>query len=105
MQVYCDMHTDGGGWTVFQRRKDGSLNFYRNWVDYEKGFGSLDRNFWLGLKNINRLTISDDNTLRVDLMDFQETELLQNTASFKSSTLTYSMHSLCRSTVEMLEIL
>ncbi|XP_028408748.1 fibrinogen C domain-containing protein 1-A-like isoform X2 [Dendronephthya gigantea] len=69
-QVRCDMKTDGGGWTVFQRRVDTSVDFYRGWHDYKNGFGDLDGNFWLGLDKIHRLSKSEQNALRVDLMDF-----------------------------------
>ena len=69
------METDGGGWTVFQRRQDGSEDFFRSWNDYVAGFGDLNGEFWLGLEAIHRLapTQSDRSvtTLRVDLMDSQ----------------------------------
>ena len=53
--VWCDMN-NGGGWTVFQRRRDGSENFYRGWADYENGFGNVKGEHWLGLKKISCLT-------------------------------------------------
>ena len=66
------METDGGGWTVFQRRKDGSVDFFLYWVDYEEGFGDLNGEFWLGLSKIHHLTQDGtDYTLRVDLEDFE----------------------------------
>ena len=67
MNVSCDMVTDGGGWTVIQRRVDGTTNFYLNWADYKRGFGSLAGNFWLGNDNIHRLTTSGNTVLRVDM--------------------------------------
>ena len=67
-RVFCDM-TNGGGWTVFQRRQNGSVDFYRNWADYKAGFGDLDGEFWLGLDKIHRLTATA-RTLRIDLRDF-----------------------------------
>nr|KAG5689764.1 hypothetical protein BaRGS_031165 [Batillaria attramentaria] len=68
--VYCDQTTDGGGWTVIQRRQDGSVDFDRTWEEYEDGFGNLTGEFWLGLKKMHWLTSSKKFSLRIDLTDF-----------------------------------
>ena len=70
-QVYCDMDTDGGGWTMFQRRMDGFVNFNQTWNVCENGFGNLTGEYWLGLSYIHRLTASASQELRVDLEDFE----------------------------------
>ncbi|KAF6022118.1 hypothetical protein EB796_019572 [Bugula neritina] len=44
--VYCEFDSEHG-WTVIQRRLDGSVDFYRGWDDYVAGFGNLSREHWL----------------------------------------------------------
>ncbi|XP_052085174.1 uncharacterized protein LOC127722326 [Mytilus californianus] len=61
--IYCDKKHYW--WNVFQRRTDGSVNFYRNWTEYEEGFGDLRNEFWLGNKLIRQLTLSGNYRLRV----------------------------------------
>jgi len=66
-RVYCDTTSGGGGWTVIERRQDGSVDFTnRDWVEYEDGFGNLDGEFWLGLRSINCLTDFTNWELRID---------------------------------------
>lgn len=38
--TYCDQSTGAGGWTVVQRRTDGSQEFNKNWQEYADGFGT-----------------------------------------------------------------
>ena len=79
--VYCDQKTAGGGWTVFQKRLDGSVNFYRGWDKYKGGFGNKNGEFWLGLEKIHRLT-KEQSRLRVDLEDFENQTAYAEYASF-----------------------
>ena len=50
------MKTDGGGWTVFHKRFNGFVGFYRGWDEYKNGFGDVRGEFWLGNEKIHQLT-------------------------------------------------
>nr|XP_036846425.1 tenascin isoform X1 [Manis javanica] len=73
LEVFCDMTSDGGGWIVFLRRKNGHEDFYRNWKAYAAGFGDRREEFWLGLDNLNKITAQGQYELRVDLRDHGKT--------------------------------
>ena len=55
---------------MFQRRFDGSVDFYRDWANYKNGFGSTSGEFWLGNDNIHSLTSNGSHVLRIDLEAF-----------------------------------
>nr|XP_008113837.1 PREDICTED: fibrinogen-like protein 1 isoform X3 [Anolis carolinensis] len=70
--VYCDM-SDGGGWTVIQRRSNGKENFFRLWEEYKEGFGEFQSKgdeYWLGNDKIYDLLLRGENSLKIDLMDW-----------------------------------
>uniref|UniRef100_A0A4Q8K468 U9-Liphistoxin-Lth1a_1 n=1 Tax=Liphistius thaleban TaxID=1905330 RepID=A0A4Q8K468_9ARAC len=70
LNVFCDMTTDGGGWTVFQRRGDfgrAKDHFYNDWDTYRKGFGDLSQDFWLGNDPLFAVTNQRLYSLRIDL--------------------------------------
>ncbi|XP_068151108.1 fibrinogen-like protein 1 [Drosophila tropicalis] len=63
----------GTGWTVLQRRIDGSVNFYRDWNDYRDGFGELSGEFFIGLDKIYRMTTNERYELLIHLQ-YYDTE-------------------------------
>ncbi|XP_060568410.1 ficolin-2-like isoform X3 [Ruditapes philippinarum] len=67
LTVNCDMETDGGGWTIFHRRLDGSVEFYRTFTEYENGFGNVDGELWLGLKYLQELAEQGSTDIRLDM--------------------------------------
>ena len=93
LTVYCDQETDGGGWLVFQRRQDGSVDFYRDWNFYKTGFGNVNGEFWLGNDNLHSLT-RDPQELRVDLVDFDGNTAYVKYALFSvgSESENYTLH-------------
>ncbi|XP_064160763.1 angiopoietin-4 [Anguilla rostrata] len=70
-KVFCDMETSGGGWTVFQRRVNGSVDFQRTWGEYKQGFGDVAGEHWLGNEVVFHMTSQSQYSLRVELRDWE----------------------------------
>ncbi|XP_076977652.1 angiopoietin-related protein 4 [Tamandua tetradactyla] len=68
--VNCKMTSDGG-WTVIQRRQDGSVDFNRPWEAYKAGFGDPEGEFWLGLEKVHLITGDRGSRLAVQLRDWE----------------------------------
>uniref|UniRef100_A0A8C2Q076 Fibrinogen C-terminal domain-containing protein n=1 Tax=Cyprinus carpio TaxID=7962 RepID=A0A8C2Q076_CYPCA len=78
--IYPTWRMDGTN--VIQRRMDGSVNFYRPWDQYKRGFGNVEVEYWLWLENIYQLTSKKKYTLRVDLEDFEGNKVFALYSSF-----------------------
>lgn len=43
-------------WQVVQKRFDGSVDFAKNWLQYEQGFGTASGEYFMGLQKLHELT-------------------------------------------------
>eukprot|EP00079_Xenopus_tropicalis_P010900 XP_002936261.1 PREDICTED: angiopoietin-2-like isoform X1 [Xenopus tropicalis] len=74
VKVLCEMDISGGGWTIIQHRKDGSVDFHRLWKEYREGFGSPSGEYWLGNEFVHQLTAHGSYALRIQLRDWDGNE-------------------------------
>ncbi|EAX04915.1 fibrinogen gamma chain, isoform CRA_j [Homo sapiens] len=87
--VYCEIDGSGNGWTVFQKRLDGSVDFKKNWIQYKEGFGHLSptgtTEFWLGNEKIHLISTQSaiPYALRVELEDWNGRTSTADYAMFK----------------------
>ena len=82
-EIYCDISNGGGGWLLVQRRQDGSVDFNRNWGEYEDGFGMLTGEFWYGLRALHCLTGQGGWEMRMDIKLANGTNIFLQYEQFK----------------------
>ncbi|KAF6024569.1 ANGPTL1 [Bugula neritina] len=78
--VWCDFDEDHG-WTVIQRRVDGSVSFYQNWATYKAGFGNIDGDYWIGNDRLHELS-QTNNRLSIFMRTWHFQEGYANYSNF-----------------------
>uniref|UniRef100_A0A8C1Z8Z0 Fibrinogen gamma chain n=1 Tax=Cyprinus carpio TaxID=7962 RepID=A0A8C1Z8Z0_CYPCA len=87
--VYCEIDSFGRGWTVLQRRRDGSVDFNKKWNQYKEGFGYLSPDdkteFWLGNEKIHLLSVQSSvpYVLRIEMVDWEGNKKYADYSTFK----------------------
>uniref|UniRef100_A0A672LNJ0 Fibrinogen C-terminal domain-containing protein n=1 Tax=Sinocyclocheilus grahami TaxID=75366 RepID=A0A672LNJ0_SINGR len=87
--VYCEIDSFGRGWTVLQRRRDGSVDFNKKWIQYKEGFGYLSPDdkteFWLGNEKMHLLSVQSSvpYVLRIEMVDWEGNKKYADYATFK----------------------
>ena len=100
LQVSCDQETGGGGWIMYMRRLNGTVDFSRNWDDYKRGFGQNGDNMtelWLGNENVYQVLQSYGTTeceLRIEMDAWDETErwLVASNVRMNNETSKYTLN-------------
>uniref|UniRef100_A0A667H487 Angiopoietin-2 n=1 Tax=Lynx canadensis TaxID=61383 RepID=A0A667H487_LYNCA len=94
IKAYCDMETAGGGWTIIQRREDGSVDFQRTWNEYKVGFGNPSGEHWLGNEFVFQVTNQQPYVLKIHLKDWEGNEAysLYEHFSLSSEEFNYRIH-------------
>ncbi|XP_061190755.1 fibroleukin-like [Saccostrea echinata] len=67
INVYCDMETEGGGWTAIQKRRNGRVSFNKTWAEYKTGFGNTSDSYWIGNDVIHQLTKGRNSFLYISI--------------------------------------
>ncbi|XP_055145133.1 angiopoietin-2 isoform X4 [Symphalangus syndactylus] len=94
IKAYCDMEASGGGWTIIQRREDGSVDFQRTWKEYKVGFGNPSGEYWLGNEFVSQVTNQQRYVLKIHLKDWEGNEAYSLYEHFylSSEELNYRIH-------------
>ncbi|XP_067940559.1 fibrinogen-like protein 1 [Watersipora subatra] len=73
---------DQSGWTLIQRRLDGTIDFNKGWDEYAHGFGNIQGEYWIGLENLFYLT-KKNQKLSIFLEDHESQSRTANYSLFQ----------------------